>query len=164
MLLPALRRAAVEDDEADRRSAGSATLVFVATAYSHHLYMDFVQPGWRRYVSQIASSAAALPVAVVTIYTGMMLVWGSRYRWTLASTLLYLGFAGWAIGGTGAVLDSLIPVNFRLHNTLWVPAHFHTYLMHGRDVLGAWRSSRTCSSAPPDGRRSRARHGLRARR
>jgi len=60
-----------------------------------------------------------------------MLVWGSRYRWTLASVLIYLGFAGWAIGGTGAVIDSLIPVNVRFHNTLWVPAHFHTYLMVG---------------------------------
>ena len=57
----------------------------------------------------------------MTIYTGMMLVWGSRYRWTLASMLLYLGFAGWAIGGTGAVIDSLIPINFVFHNTLWVP-------------------------------------------
>ena len=108
-----------------------ATLVLVATAYSHHLYMDFVQPGFAQYVSTTASFAAALPVAVVTIYTGMMLVWGSRYRWTLASTLLYLGFAGWAIGGTGAVIDSIIPLNFRLHNSLWVPAHFHTYLMLG---------------------------------
>jgi len=108
-----------------------ATLVLVATAYSHHLYMDFVQPRFAQYVSIIASSAAAVPVAVVTIYTGMMLVWGSRYRWTLASSLLYLGFAGWAIGGTGAVIDSLIPLNYRLHNTLWVPGHFHTYLMLG---------------------------------
>ena len=58
-----------------------------------------------------------------------MLVWGSRYRWTLASTLLYVGFAGWAIGGTGAVIDSIIPINFRLHNTTWVVAHFHTYLI-----------------------------------
>jgi len=108
-----------------------ATLVFVATAFSHHLYMDFAQPGWAQYVSLGASSAAALPVAVVTIYTAMMLVWGSRYRWTLASTLLYMGFLGWAIGGVGAVLDSLIPINFTLHNTLWVPAHFHTYLLMG---------------------------------
>ena len=51
--------------------------------------------------------------------------------WTLASTLLYLGFMGWAIGGTGAVIDSLIPINFKFHNTLWVPAHFHTYLLLG---------------------------------
>ena len=108
-----------------------ATLVLVLTAYSHHLYMDFVQPTALQYVSAVSSFAAALPVAVVTIFTAMMLVWGSRYRWTLASTLLYLGFAGWAIGGTGAVIDSILPVNFRLHNTLWVPGHFHTYLLLG---------------------------------
>jgi cytochrome c oxidase subunit 1 len=108
-----------------------ATLLLVTIAYSHHLYMDFVQPEAAQVISTAASSAAALPVAVVTIYTGMMLVWGSRYRWTLASTLIYLGFAGWAIGGSGAVIDSIIPVNLRFHNTLWVPAHFHTYLMLG---------------------------------
>ncbi len=105
------------------------TLLFVTFAYSHHLYMDFVQPGALQIVSTFASFGASIPVAVVTIYTGMMLVWGSRYRWTLASSLLYLGFAGWAIGGTGAVLDSVIPFNFRFHNTLWVVAHFHTYLL-----------------------------------
>jgi len=108
-----------------------ATLLLVTTAYGHHLYMDFVQPGAFQVVATISSSAAALPVAVVTVYTGVMLVWGSRYRWTLASTLIYLGFAGWTIGGVGAVIDSLIPINFRFHNTLWVPAHFHTYLMLG---------------------------------
>lgn len=108
-----------------------ATLLFVLTAFSHHLYMDFAQPGWAQGVSMGASSAAAIPVAVVTIYTAMMLIWGSRYRWTLASTLFYLGFLGWAIGGIGAVLDSLIPINFSLHNTQWVPAHFHTYLLLG---------------------------------
>ncbi len=111
------------------------TIVFVMTAYGHHLYMDFVQPGAPQMIALVASSAAAIPVAVVTIYTGMMLIWGSRYRWTLTSVLLYLGFAGWAIGGAGAVIDSLIPINFRFHNTLWVPAHFHNYLMMG---IGLW--------------------------
>jgi cytochrome c oxidase subunit 1 len=106
-----------------------ATLLFVATAYSHHLYMDFVQPQWAGYISLGASVSASIPVAVVTAYTGLMLIWGSQYRWTLASTLLYLGFLGWLIGGVGAVIDSLIPLNFRLHNTLWVPAHFHTYML-----------------------------------
>ncbi|HKP10304.1 MAG TPA: cbb3-type cytochrome c oxidase subunit I [Gaiella sp.] len=108
-----------------------ATLVFVATAYSHHLYMDFVQPQWAAYVSLTASMGAALPVLVITVYTGLMLIWGSRYRWTLASTLLYVGFAGWVIGGLGAVIDAVIPLNFRFHNTLWVVAHFHTYMLMG---------------------------------
>jgi cytochrome c oxidase subunit 1 len=105
------------------------SLVFLVTAYSHHLYMDFVQPLWWQAVAEISSYGAGIPVAVVTLWSGTMLVFGSRYRWTLASSLLYLGFAGWALGGTGAVIDSLIPVNFRFHNTLWVVAHFHTYLL-----------------------------------
>jgi cytochrome c oxidase subunit I len=107
----------------------AGSLVFIATAYSHHIYMDFVQPTWAQIGSEIASYGALIPVAVVTIYSMTMLVWGSRYRWTLASTLLYVGLAGWAIGGVGAVIDSLIPINFRLHNTTWVVAHFHTYLI-----------------------------------
>ena len=107
----------------------TASLVFIATAFSHHLYMDFVQPMWAQVGSLVASYAALLPVAVITIYSMTMLVWGSRYRWTLASTLFYVGLAGWAIGGVGAVIDSLIPINFRFHNTVWVVAHFHTYLM-----------------------------------
>jgi cytochrome c oxidase subunit I len=104
-------------------------LVLIVTVYSHHLYMDFVQPRWAEIVSEISSYASALPVAVITIYSLTMLVWGSRYRWTLASTLFYVGLVGWAIGGTGAVIDSIIPFNFRLHNTVWVVGHFHTYLM-----------------------------------
>jgi cytochrome c oxidase subunit 1 len=105
------------------------SLIFIATAYSHHLYMDFVQPTWAGIVSEAASYGALIPVAVITIYSMTMLIWGSRYQWTLASTLLYIGFSGWAIGGVGAVIDSIIPINFRLHNTTWVVAHFHTYLI-----------------------------------
>jgi cytochrome c oxidase subunit 1 len=103
--------------------------VLILSVYSHHLYMDFVQPHWADVVSEISSYSSALPVAVITIYSMSMLVWGSRFRWTLGSSLLYVGLAGWAIGGTGAVIDSIIPFNFRLHNTVWVVAHFHTYLM-----------------------------------
>jgi len=105
----------------------TGSLIFIVTGYSHHLYMDFVQPSWAQVVSEITSYGALLPVAVITIYSMTMLVWGSHYRWTLASTLFYVGLGGWAIGGVGAVIDSLIPFNFRLHNTVWVVAHFHTY-------------------------------------
>jgi cytochrome c oxidase subunit 1 len=38
---------------------------------------------------------------------------------------------GWAIGGVAAVIDSTVAVNTHFHNTLWVPAHFHTYYILG---------------------------------
>lgn len=112
-------------------SAWMLSLFAVSAAYTHHLYMDFVNPGWAHALGQIASSLAAIPVAVITVYTALLLTWGSRYRWTLASALIYLGFAGWLTGGIAAVADSLIAVNARFHNTVWVPAHFHSYLLLG---------------------------------
>jgi cytochrome c oxidase subunit 1 len=94
-----------------------------------------VQPGILQYIGQIASYASAIPAAVVTIFGALLLVYRSRMRWNLASLLFFLGLVGWAIGGVGAVIDSTISVNARLHNTLWVPAHFHTYMVAGLAFL-----------------------------
>lgn len=107
------------------------TLAFVATAYFHHLYMDFVQPRPVQYIGEVASYLAAFPPAVVTIFGGALLVYRSHLRWTLASMFFYAGLVGWLIGGIGAVIDATVPINLSLHNTLWVPAHFHTYLLEG---------------------------------
>ncbi|MBI4263492.1 MAG: cbb3-type cytochrome c oxidase subunit I, partial [Acidobacteria bacterium] len=107
-------------------------------AYFHHLYMDFVQPGTLQYVGQIASYAAALPAAIVTIFGALLLVDHAPMRWTLASVLFFLGLMGWAIGGVGAVIDSTIVANVRLHNTLWVPAHFHTYMLAGFGMIAGY--------------------------
>ena len=107
------------------------TLLFVATAYFHHLYMDFVQPRGVQYLGEVASYLAAFPPAVVTIFGGALLVYRSRLRWTMSSMFLYAGLIGWLIGGVGALIDATVPINVSLHNTLWVPAHFHTYLLEG---------------------------------
>jgi cytochrome c oxidase subunit 1 len=107
------------------------TLLFVATAYFHHLYMDFVQPRGLQYLGEVASYLAAFPPAVVTIFGGALLVYRSKMRWTMGSVFLYAGLVGWLVGGVGALIDATVPVNFSLHNTLWVPAHFHTYLLEG---------------------------------
>lgn len=45
--------------------------------------------------------------------------------------LLVLALFGWVTGGFGALLDSTIRVNLTMHNTQWVPGHFHFYLLLG---------------------------------
>ena len=112
-------------------AAWNASLLLVNLAYFHHLYMDFVQPGWFQTLGQIVSYLVSVPAAVVTIITVLALVFGSQMRWRLAALLFFLGVMGWAIGGMAAVVDSTIIVNFRYHNALWVPAHFHTYYLAG---------------------------------
>lgn len=111
--------------------AWSSILFLVLFAYFHHLYMDFAQPGWVQTLGQIASYFLSLPAAAVTIFGVLNLIYGASMRWTPASTLFVLGVLGWAIGGVAAVIDATVAVNFVFHNTLWVPAHFHTYFLAG---------------------------------
>jgi cytochrome c oxidase subunit 1 len=108
-----------------------ATLAIVMLAFFHHLYQDFAQPEAVQWVGNVASYAAAIPPMTVTIYGGLVQVWRSGIRWSAAPLFTFMAMAGWAIGGFGAVIDSTISLNQFLHNTLWVPAHFHTYMAMG---------------------------------
>ena len=127
--------------------------VFIATVYSHHLYMDFVQPRWAEVISTVSSYASLLPVAVITIYSMTMLVWGSAYRWTLASTP--------ALRRPCRLGDRRQRGRHRLDDPDQLPPPQHRLgrrpLPHLPDAdgrrLGRSRSSRTCSSVTPDGRR-----------
>lgn len=107
--------------------AWNFTLVFILTAFFHHLYMDFVQPKGFQIVGQLASYFASLPAAGVTVFSVFIAVYRNRIKWSLTNLLFFIGIAGWVIGGLGAVIDATISNNVVLHNTLWVPAHFHTY-------------------------------------
>lgn len=108
-----------------------ASMTLTLTNYFHHLYMDFAQPEILQYAGQLSSYLSALPVTVVTVYGALMLVWRSGMRWTLGAIFFYTGMLGWVVGGIGAEIDASVPFNVHLHNTLWVPAHFHTYLLGG---------------------------------
>ena len=108
-----------------------ATLAIVMLAFFHHLYQDFAQPEAVQWVGNVVSYAAAIPPMAVTIYGGLVQVWRSGIRWSAAPLFTFMAMAGWAIGGLGAVIDSTISLNQFLHNTLWVPAHFHTYMALG---------------------------------
>ncbi|MDR0344405.1 MAG: cbb3-type cytochrome c oxidase subunit I [Nocardiopsaceae bacterium] len=107
------------------------TAVGIMLPYFHHLYMDFAQPAGLAILGNVASYASALPTVVVTVFTGVLLVYRSGLRWRPAPLFIFAAFAGWIIGGTGALIDSTPSVNEYFHNTLWVPAHFHTYMALG---------------------------------
>jgi len=109
----------------------TTSTVMVLIAYPHHLLMDFVMPEWALIVGQIASYAAGLPVLVVTAYGALALVYSSGIRWDAASSLLFLSMFGWAAGILPAIVDATIMVNLVMHNTMWVPGHFHFYLLLG---------------------------------
>lgn len=111
--------------------AWNLAIFLVLLVYFHHLYMDFAQPRLFQYVGQIGSYVISIPAAVISIFSTLYLVYRAQVRWNLASLFLFFGVMGWAVGGVQAVIDSTISANFRYHNTLWVPSHFHTYYLLG---------------------------------
>jgi len=112
-------------------AAWNLVLLVVWTAYFHHLYMDFVQPTVVQYIGQLASWIAPIPAVAVTTFSVLATVYRSGMKWWLAPTFFFTGVMFWIIGGLGAILDAIVANNFVLHNTLWVPGHFHTYNLLG---------------------------------
>ena len=106
-------------------------IILVLIPYFHHLYQDFAQPLLLHILGQIGSYGVGVPAFLVTIIGALGLMYRSGMRWAVPSILIALGLWGWTLGGIGAVLDSTIMVNQVMHNTLWVPAHFHSYYLMG---------------------------------
>ncbi|HUJ85780.1 MAG TPA: cbb3-type cytochrome c oxidase subunit I [Burkholderiales bacterium] len=108
-----------------------ASTVMVLVVYPHHLLMDFVMPHWMLVVGQIVSYLSGLPVFLVTAYGALVNVHRSGMRWSMPSGLIVLSMFGWAAGVVPAIVDATISVNRVMHNTDWVPGHFHFYLLLG---------------------------------
>lgn len=108
-----------------------ASTVMVLSVYPHHLLMDFAMPRWAAVIGQVLSYASGLPVFTVTVLGALANVYGSGMRWSMPSKLLMLSMFGWASGVVPAIIDATIRVNNVMHNTTWVPGHFHFYLLLG---------------------------------
>lgn len=52
-------------------------------------------------------------------------------KWDFASSMFFLSMFGWVAGAVPAIIDATIVVNHVMHNTKWVPGHFHTYMGMG---------------------------------
>ncbi len=111
--------------------AWSATIVMVLAVYPHHMLMDFAQPTWMHIMGEIISYASSLPVLAITLTGTLGAIHRSRIKWDMTSSLLVLSIFGWSAGVIPAVLDGTIAINQVMHNTLWVPGHFHLYLLLG---------------------------------
>jgi cytochrome c oxidase subunit 1 len=111
--------------------AWSFILLFVITVYPHHLLQDVVMPAWALIMGQVVSYLSGIPLLAVTAFSLLVYLRAGPVKWDLASSLLVLGVAGWTVGSVPAVIDGMIMVNRVMHNTQWVPGHFHIYLLLG---------------------------------
>lgn len=111
--------------------AWNFSTLFTLMIYTHHLLMDFAVPRWMLIIGQVFSYANGLPVMVVTAYGALMIVYRSAVKWDFTSSMMFLAMFGWVAGAVPAIIDATIVVNHVMHNTKWVPGHFHTYMGMG---------------------------------
>jgi cytochrome c oxidase subunit 1 len=109
----------------------AAVTLMVMAVYPHHLLMDFVTPKWMLVTGQVVSYLSGLPLLLVTVYGALTNIHRSGLKWDLPLRLLVFSLFGWAAGILPAIVDGMIRVNLVMHNTQWVPGHFHFYLLLG---------------------------------
>lgn len=109
----------------------NCSTLMVMFIFPHHLLMDFAFPKWMLVMGHVIGYLNTFPILIVTGYGALILVYRSGIVWDMASRLLAVSMLGWAAGAMPAFIDGTIRVNYIMHNTLWVPGHFHTYLLLG---------------------------------
>lgn len=118
--------------------AWNLAIIYVMLAMFHHLYMDFIQPLPLQFIGQAFSYIASIPAIVVTIIGALGQIYyyiAKTSYFSMIPLFIFFGIISWLIGGAAAIIDATIPVNYRFHNTLWVPAHFHTYYAYGVVIM-----------------------------
>jgi len=109
----------------------AAVTLIVMAVYPHHLLMDYVMPKWAVVTGQVLSYLSGIPVLLVTVYGALVNIHRSGLKWDLPLRLIIFSLFGWAAGVIPAIIDGVIRVNLVMHNTQWVPGHFHFYLLLG---------------------------------
>ena len=112
-------------------AAWAASTLMVVIVYPHHLLMDMVMPKWMLVLGQVISYLSGIPVLLVTAYGALVQIHRAHMNWATPARFLVLAVFGWAAGVIPAIVDGTIVVNRVMHNTLWVPGHFHFYLLLG---------------------------------
>ncbi len=112
-------------------AAWLAVTFLVLAVYPHHLLMDYVMPKWALAAGQVLSYVSGIPVLLVTAFGALVNIHRSGLKWDLPLRLLTFSVFGWAAGVIPAIIDGVIRVNLVMHNTQWVPGHFHFYLLLG---------------------------------
>jgi cytochrome c oxidase subunit 1 len=95
--------------------------------WAHHIYLDYPQGTLQAALNtamQPTTFALTIPSAL-SLYSLGFTIYRSNFRWTAASTALFLGLIGWLTAGLSGVVNATIAFDQIVHNTLWIVGHFH---------------------------------------
>ncbi len=109
--------------------ATMAIAVIAFAVWLHHFY-TMGQSASVNIAFGIATMVIALPTGV-KVYDWMATLWRGRIRMTTPVIYLFGFFILFVIGGLSGVILANPTVDFQLHNTMFLVAHFHNVLIPG---------------------------------
>jgi cytochrome o ubiquinol oxidase subunit I len=120
------------------RSMVAATMAICVLAYTvwlHHFFTMGASAGVNAFFG-IMSMIIAVPTGV-KIFNWLFTMYGGRVRFTVP-VMWTIGFmVTFVLGGLTGVLLAVPPVDFQVHNSLFLVAHFHNVIIPGT-VFGAF--------------------------
>ena len=107
--------------------AWTVAVIANVLVWAHHIYLDYPAGSVQAQINtamQPITFSLVLPSAL-SLYSLAFTIYRSRFRWTPASTALFLGLVGWLLAGLSGVVNATIAFDVVVHNTLWIVGHFH---------------------------------------
>ncbi|MCL8208467.1 MAG: cytochrome c oxidase subunit I [Actinomycetia bacterium] len=116
---------------------GYASMVFSMTAimvlsygtWVHHFFTMGAGPAVNAFFG-LSTMLIAIPTGV-KIFNWILTMWGGRVRVTVPMLYLMGFIPTFVIGGATGVMLATVPVDYQLHNTYFLVAHFHQTLIGG---------------------------------
>jgi cytochrome c oxidase subunit 1 len=121
--------------------AWTIAVIANVVVWAHHIYLDYPEGSLQAQINTVmqpTTFALVLPSAL-SLYSLAFTIYRSPFRWTPASTALFLGLVGWLLAGLSGIVNATIAFDAIVHNTLWIVGHFHhmAVLNIGLVVFGA---------------------------
>jgi len=109
-----------------------ADLVVSFGVWGHHMMADAPQPLLLLIEGQIVTWGELVTMGL-TMYAVLMTIWLARpVKFGVALTAVMLSILGYAIGGSGGIIQANYALNRYIHNTMWVIGiHAHIQLLAG---------------------------------
>lgn len=109
-----------------------ADLVVSLGVWGHHMMADTPQPTLLLIEGQIVTWGELVTMGL-TMFAVLMTIWKARpVKYSAPLIAVLLSMAGYAIGGSGGIIQANYALNRYIHNTMWVIGiHAHIQLLAG---------------------------------
>jgi cytochrome c oxidase subunit I len=107
--------------------AWTVAVIANVLVWAHHIYLDYPEGSVQAQLNiamQPMTFSLVLPSAL-SLYSLAFTIYRSKFRWTPASTALFLGLVGWLLAGLSGIVNATVALDVAVHNTLWIVGHFH---------------------------------------